>query len=590
MANFIPQELIDQIRDANDIVDVISEYLPLKKRGKNWVGLCPFHPEKKPSFSVSQDRQLFYCFGCGQGGNVVSFLMLHEKVGFFEAISILAKRAGISLPKSRAEKNKLEETDKIYYANHLANQYFVSSLKEKNLGRKAREYLEKRKVIPESIELFSIGYAPNLWEGLWNFFKKKGLNSKVLENSGLLVKRKEKEGYYDRFRDRLIFPIFNLSGKIVGFGGRDLSGKDEPKYLNSPETKIYQKCKILYGLNFSREIIRDQKKAVVVEGYMDLLSLHQAGLKNVVASSGTSFTSLQARLLSRYCEKAYLFFDSDSAGMSAALRSVDYLFDAGLEVWIVTLPQGEDPDSYVKKFGMRKVLEKLKGAKSFIDFKKSLLDKDFSQLSVREQERIIFEFVETAKNIKDEIRQALFIKKVAEAFKIKEDLFFGRIKRTKKEKEIEEKVSDIKGQELLEQEFLKILLEEGALIELVDKKLKSFHFKSPNHEKLCETMVQFWKGKGYISAAALVDFIDDPKQKKLIAEVATRDLGPADLRIQLEDYVKKFLQIKKEKEIQKLKEEIKRARDEKDSEKVARLTSKLQELIRSKSTILSSDL
>lgn len=581
MANFIPQELIDRIRDANDVVDVISEYLPLKKRGKNWVGLCPFHPEKKPSFSVSQDKQLFYCFGCGQGGNVVTFLMLHEKVGFFEAITILAKRAGISLPKKSIEKGRLEEVDKIYYANKLANQYFVSSLKEKNLGKKTREYLEKRKVLPESIKLFSIGYAPKSWEGLLNYAKRKGLDLKILEKAGLVVKKEKKEGYYDRFRDRLTFPIFNLSGKIVGFGGRDLSGKDEPKYLNSPETLIYQKSKILYGLNFSKEIIRGQKKAVVVEGYMDLISLYQAGLKNVVASSGTSFTSLQARLLSRYSDETYLFFDSDSAGMSAALRSVDYLFDAGLEVWIVTLPQEEDPDSYVKKFGVKKVLEKLKQAKSFIDFKKDFLNKDFSQLSIKEQEKIIFEFVETAKNIKDEIRQALFIKKVAEAFKIKEELLLGRAKRTRKEKETEEKVPHLKGKELLEQKLLKIFLEREDLLGLAYEKINPFCFDNPDHKKLFEIIVELREKKKSFSPKALVDFTDDFELKRLISKIATIDLGPANLEVLLEDYLKRLFFIQKEKEIFRLKEEIKNALDGNDFESAKRLTFKLQELIKS---------
>jgi len=586
MTNFIPQELIDRIRDSNDIVDAISEYLPLKKSGKSWRGVCPFHADKKPSFHVSQDKQLFFCFGCGQGGNVFTFLMLHEKVGFFEALNILAKRAGISLPRKKIEKKRLEEVDRIYHANQLANQYFVFCLNEKNLGNRARTYMEKRKILPESIEFFSIGYAPRSWEGFLNFAKRKGLDSKILEKAGLVIKSEKKEGYYDRFRDRLIFPIFNLSGRIVGFGGRDLSGKEEPKYLNSPETLIYQKSKILYGLNFSKEIIRDQRNAVVVEGYMDFISLFQAGLKNVVASSGTSFTSSQATLLSRFCDGVHLFFDSDSAGMSAALRSVNYLFDAGLEVWIVTLPEKGDPDSYIKKSGVKKVLEELKGAKSFIDFKKSLLDKDFHKLTLKEQDKILSLLIETAENLKDEARRGNFIKKVAEAFEIKEDLLIGKVKRPKEE-ETEEKTPVRTGQELLEQRFLKILLEKNDLIELTYEKLKSFVFASPEHNLLYQIIVQLWKEKGSVSAVDLFDFVDDPKQKKLIPEIATKtDLGSADLRIQFEDYMKRFLKIQREREIDDLKREIKRAEASADSERVKSLTFKLQESIRS----LSSEL
>ena len=580
MSDFIPQDLIDRIRDSSDIVDVISEYLPLKKRGKNWVGLCPFHVDKKPSFSVSQDKQLFYCFGCGEGGNVFTFLMLHEKVGFFEALDILAKKAGIGLPKTKMDKERLDEIDKIYYANQLACQYFNFCLKDESLGNRAREYLDKRKVSVESIKLFSIGYAPSAWEGLLNYAKRKGLGSKTLEGAGLVIKSEKKKGYYDRFRDRLIFPIFNLSGKIIGFGGRDLSGKEEPKYLNSPETSIYQKSKLLYGLNFSKEIIRSEKKAVVVEGYMDLISLYQAGLKNVVASSGTSFTSSQANLLSRFCEEAYLFFDSDSAGMSAALRSVNYLFDAGLDLWIVTLPGGGDPDSYVKKFGAKKVLEKLKGAKNLIDFKKELLGRDFSELSLKEQEKVLSDFAEIARNIKDETRRGLFIKKTSEALGTAEKLLTGKMGVIKKVKDTEKGSSEIKGQELLEQNFLKILLERNELIEQAEEKLRSYDFVSPEHKKVFFTITEIQREKGSVPPVALIDYFEDSNCKKLISEIAMRDLGSADLKIQFEDYLKRFLHLQKEKKVKDLKGKIKKAKSENDLEEVQKLIFELQELIR----------
>jgi DNA primase len=406
MSNFIPDELINQIREANDIVEVISEYVPLKKRGKNYTALCPFHPEKKPSFSVSQEKQIFYCFGCGKGGNVYTFLMEHEKFSFFEALKLLAKRANISLPKRPSDRVETEALDLIFYANRIANEYFQLSL---NRSRKAKDYLHGRDFSPETIELFSIGYAPLEWEGLIRFSKEKGVKAESLLAAGLVVERERKEGCYDRFRNRIIFPIFNLSQKIVGFGSRVIEEKDEPKYLNSPESPVYQKGKTLYGLNLSKEVIREKKAAALVEGYIDLISLYQAGVKNVVAALGTSFTQDQARLISRYAEKVYLLFDSDRAGESAVFRSVDLLFDSGVEVMVVVFPAGEDPDSFVRKSGIKGLAGKLREARSFVDFKKESLPDEFNNLPMGEQEKVIRELAETASRIKNQLWKDLFL-------------------------------------------------------------------------------------------------------------------------------------------------------------------------------------
>ena len=592
MSDFIPQELIDQIRDANDIVDVISEYLPLKKRGKNYMGLCPFHPEKKPSFSVSPDKQVYHCFGCGEGGNVIGFLMAHEKTGFYEAIKTLAKRAGISLPKKTYDKEKLEKLDKLYYANQTANEYFTLCLNERNLGARARNYLEKRGILEETKKLFSIGYAPSSWEGFLNYSKKKRLEEEVFSSAGLIVERERKGGFYDRFRNRIMFPVFNLSGKIVGFGGRVLDEKEEPKYLNSPETPIYQKGKLLYGLNFSKDIISDQKSCVVVEGYMDLISLHQAGLKNVVASSGTAFTWDQARLLSRFAEKVYLLFDSDSAGMAAVLRSVDGLYDSGLEVLVVTLPPGEDPDSYVKKSGVKKILEKLKEAKDFIDFKKESLPGDFSRLPIREEEKIILDFVQTAKNIKDRLRQSLFVNKVSRALKVDENLIWSGLKKAGKELEKaspHQKDFEPKGQAGVEMQLLQILFEDEKFIAYVQNKLNDDDFSSLEHQTIFK-MLSEWNHSGKefpsrkksFSPAALIDYTDDKKIIEIISRIASLDLGPADLKLQIDDYIKRLKDLNRNKSIQALKSEIKKALDANELDRAQRLTKKLQEMIKAR--------
>jgi DNA primase len=592
MSDFIPQELIDQIRDANDIVDVISEYLPLRKRGKNYMGLCPFHPEKKPSFSVSPDKQVYHCFGCGEGGNVIGFLMAHEKVGFYEAIKTLAKRAGISLPKKTYDKEKLEKLDKLYYANQIANEYFTLCLNDKNLGTRARNYLERRGILEETKKLFSIGYAPSSWEGFLNYSKKKKIEEEILSSAGLIVEREGKRGYYDRFRNRIMFPVFNLSGKIVGFGGRVLDEKEEPKYLNSPETPIYQKGKLLYGLNFSKDIISDQKICVVVEGYMDLISLYQAGLKNVVASSGTAFTSDQARLIARFADRVYLLFDSDSAGMAAVLRSVDGLYDAGIEVLVVTLPLGEDPDSYVKKFGIKNVLEKLKQAKDFIDFKKESLPDNFSNLPIREQEKIILDFALTAKNIKDRLRQNLFVNKVSQALKINENLIRGGMEKVSKGlKEVSPGKEDLepKGQAGVEMELLRILFEDEKFIPYVKDKINDDDFSSLEHQIIFKMLSEwihsgkeFPEKKKSFSPAALIDYTDDKKIIEMISRIASLDLGPADLKLQLDDYLKRLKGLNRNKKIEFLKSEIKKALDANGFEKAQKLTIQLQGMIKAK--------
>ncbi|MGB2697305.1 MAG: DNA primase [Candidatus Zixiibacteriota bacterium] len=584
MTNFYSQDLIDRIRESNDIVDLISEYVPLKKRGKNYMGLCPFHPEKKPSFSVSQDKQIYYCFGCGQGGNVITFLMNHDKLGFTEAVRTLAKKAGITLPRKPIDREKQEIYDKLYFANQIAHQFFQNCLNHKTMGKRARDYLETRGLKQEIIESFGIGYAPAGWEGLLRFAKTKGVDLRILNSAGLVVQSERKEGYYDRFRDRLIFPISNLSGRIIGFGGRVLKEEDEPKYLNSPETLIYQKGKLLYGLNLSKEIIRENNSAVVVEGYMDLISLYQAGMKNVVASSGTAFTSDQARLLSRYAEEVFLLFDSDSAGRKAALRSVDSLFDYGLEVLVMDLPSGEDPDSFVRKYGAKSILEKKKEAKSFIDFKVESIGEKFFKLSLSEQERIISEFSQTAQNIGDPVRRSLFLTKVAQKLEVDERILLNSIKKVKPPSATEKVTQNrtVSGERRFEMEFLRILMEDDKLLNAALAQLAATDFSFPEHQQIFEILTRSQKEGRSISPSALIDRAEDLKVQELVSWIATMDLGPADLEILFKDYVKKLLRAKKNKKVKEIKEAISRALSSKKLDQVEKLTHQLKELLENK--------
>jgi DNA primase len=587
MSDFFPPELIDQIRDANDIVDLISEYVPLKKRGKSYVGLCPFHTEKDPSFNVIPTKQIFYCFGCQEGGNVIHFLMKHEKLGFVEAVKLLAQRANIPLPKRTVDRQKAQALDKLYYANEVANEYFRKNFYREDPGKKARQYLNKRGFDPEIIKQFLLGYAPDDWEGLIKFAKSKDIEMEVLNQAGLVVPRTESPGYYDRFRNRIIFPIFNLSSKVVGFGGRVLDDKDEPKYLNSPETPIYQKGKILYGLNFTKDEIRKKGNAVLVEGYVDFLSLYQVGIKNVVASSGTAFTQDQVRLLSRYAEKIYLLFDADTAGQSATFRSVDLLFSEGVEVFVVSLPKGEDPDSFVKKFGAEKLAQKIEQAQTFIDFKKNSLPKEFEELSLKEQEKVIFDLAETAKKITDDVRRNLFVKKVGQTFKIDEtSIFKAMSKRTTKgafPPKKEESISSVYGehsrtitvQEKIEMGILRILMEDEKLMKLTQGKLELDDFSIPEHKEIFQLLRT---GSKRISLSALLDNLDNEGIKQMISRIAAMDLGTAELSIQLADHLKTLNKLKKDKKIKTLKEAIKKALQNGETEKADILTKEFEKL------------
>ena len=583
MAIFYSQDLIDQVRGASDIVDIISEYVPLKKKGANYFGLCPFHAEKTPSFSVNQAKQIYHCFGCGEGGNVFTFLMNHDKLGFTEALKLLARKSGVKLPKPQQDKKTADLNDQLYYANSVANAYFKQTLNQKNLSEKAKTFLKQRGVDSTAEEKFSLGYAPDKWDGFLSFAQSKGLDPKILVTAGLIVPKSDGKGYVDRFRDRLMFPIFNISGKIVAFGGRTLNPKEEAKYMNSPETPIYQKGKILYGLNFSKDFIREEGKAIIVEGYMDFISLFQAGIKNLVATSGTAFTTDQARLLSRHAQEVFLLFDSDSAGQQAAVRSLDILFDQGFEVKIVSFPQGEDPDSYVKKSGSEKLTELIEKAQNWIEFRTNRLGKKFSTFTIVEQEKIIADFMETASKIKNEVRRELFLKKLSESLEMNENIL---------RKNLNRKIAPAKSQnktggtlplrrttETLEKEFLRILLEGEYLIEKVQGKLSVEDFVTSEHREILRLLFQSHKEHQPLSVSSMLDKIKDGKIRNLITEISVLEIGAGDLELQLTGYINSIRKQQKEKQIQDITDKIRDAEAKQDTETAKKLSENLHKLL-----------
>lgn len=420
----IPDEIFEEILRSNDIIDVISSYLSVKRRGKTFIALCPFHPDKNPSLHISQDKQVYHCFSCKAGGNVITFVQEYEKITPMEAIEKLAHRIGINIAKFSSRPDVSNEITKLYDINQKAARYFYDNLI--NSGAQEREmvwaYLDKRGLDKETITKFGIGYARLNWHSLENYFIEEGVYSQSdLELAGLLIRSEKDKKYHDRFRGRLIFPIFNESGKVVGFGGRIIkSDEDSAKYINSPETRIYSKSKTLYGLNFAKDSIRSHDSVLLVEGYMDVVSLFQSDVKNVVASSGTALTEEQVNLISRYTKNIFLLYDADLAGIKAAKRGIEIILEQGLNIKVVTLPNGEDPDSFIKTNGKKEFEKHLKNSKSIISFISSIYMQEGKMSTPEEKAEFVKEIIQYIVRIPDKIRITFYIKELADTYKLYE--------------------------------------------------------------------------------------------------------------------------------------------------------------------------
>lgn len=439
----ISQKSIQEVFETAKVEEVVEEFVRLKRRGVNMIGLCPFHSEKTPSFTVSPSKNIYKCFGCGEGGGPVQFLMQHENLSFPEAIRYLAKKYGIELEETVASPEQREEQQKLdsyYIINKFAADFFQKQLFETDRGRNiALAYFKERGFREETIKKFGLGYAPKEWKALLEEAERQQHKVDFLKDLGLVSSKG-----FDFFRDRVMFPIYNLSGKVVGFGGRILEKKAKaPKYINSPETEIYNKSKILYGAYQAKNAIRRMDECILVEGYTDVISLHQAGIENVVASSGTSLTTGQIQMIKRYTPNIKILYDGDPAGVKAALRGLDLVLEADMNVKVVMLPKGEDPDSHVKNIGasdFKKYLEEK--AQDFILFKTSLLMEEGKRDPVKKV-ALIRSVVDSIARIPDPIKRSLYLKECAGLVEVEEQLLINevnksvgqRFKKQKKEKE-----------------------------------------------------------------------------------------------------------------------------------------------------------
>ncbi len=406
------EELINQIKQDNDIVDVISNYVSLKKGGANYKGLCPFHSEKTPSFTVNPAKQIFHCFGCGEGGDILSFLMKKENMPFPEALQGLAERCGRPLPAEAAvleDPARQKEKKRIFEINGVAMAFFLEACARNSA---AQAYLKRRGVSESTAQVFNLGYAPDSWDGLRNHLKQQGFQDGEMERAGLILPKNKGTGYYDRFRNRIIFPIVDIQERVIGFGGRVMDD-GMPKYLNSPETLVFDKGANLYGLHLATEAIRKQDYALLVEGYMDVITAYQEGIQNVVATLGTALTQKHLKRLRRYTRHLALFFDSDDAGFKAAERCFDLCVPERVKVKVVTLDRGEDPDSFLKKSGRPGFSEKMAEARPIMDFMIHQVMGDGAPESLEGKVEAAARLKPMLAAITDPIEQELYIKEVA---------------------------------------------------------------------------------------------------------------------------------------------------------------------------------
>lgn len=536
---FYPDEIIEEVRNQNDIVDVISEYVKLQKKGANYFGLCPFHNEKSPSFSVSPGKQMYYCFGCGEGGNVISFVMKYENYSFIEAVQMLASRAGIELPqvtRSKEEKENADKRSQILTINTLAAKFYYYMLKSEK-GALAYHYLRGRELSDNTITGFGLGYSDKYSDSLYKYMKSKGYKDDILKETGLFTF--EEKGVHDKFWNRVMFPIMDVNNKVIAFGGR-VMGDGKPKYLNSPETKIFDKSRNLYGLN----IARTSRKGylLICEGYMDVISLHQAGFNNAVAALGTSFTSGHASLIKRYAKEVVLTFDSDGAGIKAALRAIPILREAGLSIKVLSMKPYKDPDEFIKALGPEAYEERIEKATNYFIFQVGTLMNEYNLYDPSEKTEFHNKVADMLLEFEDEIERTNYLESVCRTFNIPLDGLRQLVKKKglnyigKKQREEKETIkSGNKEKEeavvLAQQILLTWLIEEKNIFECVAKYVSPSDFSDDFYKRVAGI---FWAQmeENEANPAKIIDNFQDEDEHKKVAALFNSPLINQNLTMQ----------------------------------------------------------
>lgn len=573
LANRSRMEIVDQIRQVANIIEIASQYTTLRSRGKKHVGLCPFHSEKDPSFTVDSEKQLFHCFGCGIGGDVFTLVMEKENLSFPEALKYLAQKYNIPLPQERKlSPQRLELKEKLFKINENTLAFFKKNLFNTQEGKKALDYLKKRNISEEVIQKLKMGYALNSWDSLLTFFQNKNISPNLIEKAGLVLPRQKKEGYYDRFRGRIIFPIFDISGKVVAFGGRTLF-KAESKYLNSPDTDIYSKGEVLYGLNFCKESIREKGEVILVEGYTDFVSLYQAGITNISASLGTSLTSHQVSLASRFAPRIVVSYDADAAGKKAALRAISLCFEKGVQIKVLNLPTGLDPDSYIGQYGpdsfKNLVKKNTPGLRFLIDFYLQEGEKGIPE----EKAKIVRHVVEEIVKIPDSVVRSEYLKLASEYLSVEEELLRNITHR----KSTEQRSSEEK--ELFfpaEKRLLQILVEDKLIAPHVYVELKEEDFQGLNSESIFYALSDCFKNGSEVHFHDLREKIDASLYSSL-SKILLEKGETASVEEAL-DCLYTLRQLSLENKSKKLVAEIKKLEREGEKEKLRSFLSQIQDI------------
>ena len=544
------ETIIDEVRQSNDIVDVISQYVHLKRSGRNYFGLCPFHNEKSPSFSVSPDKQIFHCFGCGVGGNVFSFLSKIENISFIEAVQNLASRANIALPtlENNEDSAKEELKAKVYKVNEFTAEFYHQNL-YKPEAKPGQEYVKKRKLSNETLKAYKIGFSGKFDE-LYKALKKEGFEDREILESGL-VNKNENGKYIDRYRNRLMFPICDIRGRVIAFGGRVLDDS-KPKYINSPENEVYSKGRHLFGFNVAKK--NDTQKILIVEGYMDVISLHQRGIKNVVGALGTALTQNQGWLLRRNSEQVILGFDSDGAGQTAILRSIEILQNMGCDMRILQMEGAKDPDEYIIKYGNARFQALMDKAISLIEYKVKILKKDLNLENTSDKIKFLNEISKLISSVENNMEKEVYIENIAKTYNISKEAIYAQVNKLKysngnNEKILEKSRVVIKPKKEIsnvsekikkrEDTILSLLLDENYNVyEIIKQNVKAEDFKYEIDKKIAIKLYEeFEKGNSNINS--IIDKLSEEEQNHVTAILA-EDYGIENTEKAIDDVLKNY--------------------------------------------------
>lgn len=528
MAHFIPQEKIAEIQLASDIIQIISEYVNLKQSGRNFLGLCPFHSEKTPSFTVNPEKKLFKCFGCGEGGTVFNFIMKQEGVDFVEAVKLVASKAHIDLSHLHNQKGdiSLAEKTRLIQINDFAAKLYHKILLNSEHGRSARDYLRKRQIHDHSVKNFCLGYAPDSWDTLIRVCKERNIPENLLEKAGLAIPKKEGNGYYDRFRNRLMFPIVNARKQVVGFGGRALDDS-LPKYLNSPETVLFNKSNVLYGIDQAKNSMQKHHKVILMEGYTDVIMAHQHGIEWSVAVMGTA-VSKQDRFLQhlrQYCNQVILFFDSDAAGLKSSDRNLDIFLEKGFDLKIAQLPKDYDPCDFLVAEGAEKFLACVDNAKDFFSFKVAMAASKWDMSTIHGKAHAIDDILSTAMKIPDVIERNLQIKRIAEEMSIDESALRTHLKKFNKQTPLLQKRQDVKYRIdpsfVAQRELLYLMLSCNELIPKVVEEIGLEEFRNNDLLKIAEKVVELYHKNNRVKEEDVLHLLDNEQLSKTLMDIVT---------------------------------------------------------------------